>query len=463
MTLNDKLAHYGCDRCGTLPLFVDIPHPVESAAPDRSNEIAIFICFFLLSLAVYWPVLGIRPLRGDNLYVLAWVNQAPFSALWSLDSRIYPEWRPLAYLTIWLEYRVFRLVGMPFYFLVNLGLWTACAWLVNRIIYELTRYRPAAVLAALWLLFDRRIIEGLSWIVERQTTMACVFGLTVVLLLIRTRDRVLRPHEAAGAAVLLFASGLSKEYGLAFAGAIAIYALIARRYRTLAAAVAAVVLYAGARTTAGPALSTSYCGDMGFLRVVDRHCMDLRAGVGMLQMAWNTTSSFIATLVPGLFDSEGTIGIEYARAARAWGVLAVAAIGWRVGGAAGWLVCLLPFMNGLLSFMLYSERNQIIGVCGIAIALGVGLGWLATRQQRVRGQALMRGLFVAYLLGLLAVRMSDARLVADNMREELNSREPCDSELRRRPWADEFAKQVKRQYGMPDPECRDNDTPFRPS
>ena len=83
-------------------------------------------------------------------------------------------------------------------------------------------------------------MSSLVLIEERQSSLACLFGLAAWLTIARAGNDRLTPAASAGVSLLLLASILSKEYGLAFAGATAAYAIGERRRNLAAAAVAAV-------------------------------------------------------------------------------------------------------------------------------------------------------------------------------------------------------------------------------
>jgi hypothetical protein len=110
-----------------------------------------------LALALYWPIFAIRPLAGDNLYVLAWVSQATARSLVEVDPAIYPEWRPLAYLTIWLEHRIVPLNAVWIHHGINLVIWAICSALVYLIVKTLAASRAAALVAAMLVLTDPRL------------------------------------------------------------------------------------------------------------------------------------------------------------------------------------------------------------------------------------------------------------------------------------------------------------------
>lgn len=433
--------------------------PVANLPPrDRIWDLRVLILLLVSALLVYWPVLAIRPLRGDNLHVLAWVHNAPLSALLPVDPAIYPEWRPFAYFTIWIEYQLFQLSGVPLHFAVNVALWVACAWLVYRIVDTLTGARLAGAAAGAWLLFDRRAIESLSWIVERQTLLACLAGLTVILIVTHARHRRMTRPEAVTVAVLLSLAALSKEYGLSFAMAVVIYAIARRRPRLLTAGLVTMAGYVAARVVFAGGAVTPYCEDMGFFHSVDVRCIDpLAPAASALQMAYNAGATVVGTLVPGLLGEEGALGIDRPRVVRALVVLGIAGLGWRAGGPVARLLLLVPLLNGALSFMLYRDRNQLIGAAAVAIAAGLGMALGAPAANPRLNLALRRAALGLVAL-VIAIRIADAHIGVRAVRDDLSiGREPCESSIRERPFGDEYVRLVKLHYGMEDPDCRRRD------
>ena len=103
---------------------------------------------FLLLYATFGSVFETRPFEGDNLYILQWAHSANAGDLLRADPNVYPEWRPLAYATVWLQYRWASIGELWAYYLVNILLWTACGWLLYRIVFSLTSSHLAGFTAA---------------------------------------------------------------------------------------------------------------------------------------------------------------------------------------------------------------------------------------------------------------------------------------------------------------------------
>lgn len=416
----------------------------------------IFVLLLAVGIALYAPIFAIRPLRGDNLYVLAWVHSAPFSSLLRVDPAIYPEWRPLAYLTIWIEHHLLGIGAVPVHFFVNLLIWTTAAWLIYRIVDEVAASKPAAILAALVPFFDPRATEALTWIVERQTLIACACGLLAILFLARARDRDLTRREAVMVAVALMASALGKEYGLAFAAAIVVFALWHARRVTAIAAVAAMCGYLLLRVVVAGGAVGEYCEDMGYFTTASTYCHETSAS-GLAQVAYNAAASTVGTILPGLFGDLGEIGIQPRRTVRGLIWLGIAAVGWISSGPMLRMVALVPLFNGLLNFMLYRERNHLVGLCAFAILIGVGL---ARWRPELRLVPVARTLRVAVIAALALMLSWKAYVTSGHVAgvaAHFNGEEPCESSVRERRFGPRFVTLLKTQYGMSNPQCIDED------
>lgn len=429
----------------------DTPPHRPASTTSRRRHVSVFVGLAIAAAVVYSPLFDLRPFRGDNVYVLAWVDQASLSSFLSLDPAIYPEWRPLAYVTVWLEYRLFGLAGMPVHIFINVMLWAACAWLVYLIVDQLTGAFAAATLVAVWLLFDYRATEALALIVERQSSLACLAGLTAILMLARARHRPLSPLEASGLAGLLFTAALSKEYGLAFAAAVVAYGALSRARQVVVSATAAVASYVAARAALADIGLRSYCEVMGYFDAMSFQCVDWSIP-GVRQMLYNIAASVVGTAVPGVLTNEGSIGIARSQVAGGLGMLALSAIGLRCGGPIVRAVAVVPLANALLGFLLYRHRNQLVGVCAIAIMAGAGIHLWPRLAERARFVPSPRGA-LAVILTLLLVRAGYAHTRAVAVLNDTRHEEPCESIAVDRPFGKDFVRRLKEHYRLADPAC----------
>jgi hypothetical protein len=411
-----------------------------------------YLLYLLLGLALYKAIFVIQPLDFDNLYILGLVHDRPLSDILRGDPWIFPEWRPLAFFTVWVEYRLLQLAGVPVHFLVNLLLWTSCAWLVYRIVHQLTAHHGAAFLAGMFLYFDRRSSEALTWIVERQTLMACMFGLAAVLVKLRSSEDATRFTKPA-IALLLLASALSKEYGVAFALAFVAHGVLTGRRRLVMPAMAAIGSYALLRVVvAGGALAT-FCEDMGFFWSSAKHCLEPANPLALPQMVYNAGASALAATMSGLFNGEGEISLVPHRIGISLVFIALGVLGLRRGDAVIRVAALLPLTTGVMNLMLYRPRNQLIGVAGLAICAGAGMAVLRVREMP-RWHPRLRAAAALLICLLLARKAYDARARVIEQVIDINGQEPCESGVLERRIGQQITPLIKRHYGLPNPDCR---------
>lgn len=420
---------------------------------DRRFHLTALAALACLGGALYFPIFRILPLGSDNLYVLAWVDQASVSRLFELDPAIYPEWRPLAYQSIWLEHSLVQLNLVAVHHLVNLLLWVGCTWLVYRLVMELTASRASALAAAMLLLIDRRSIWSLVWIVERQSTLACGCGLAACLIVVRTRTP-LSSRQMLAVVLLLLGSALGKEYGLAFAAAFVGYAALERRRDLAIAGLAVAAGYVALRLSFAPGAFGLYCENMGYFFESHPRCVSPLTGMGLPQMTYNLVANAIGTAIQGLLDNEGTIFLDPARLGLGLALFALAVWGVTAGDRRLRLLALVPVFNAVLGIMTYRHRNQLVGMSALAVAVGVGLSLASTWPAPTLHRRAFRGVALALLLGLASWHLATTHQRVEDEVSDLLRNDPCQSRLRQWPYADRFAKRVKEAYGLDDPHCR---------
>jgi hypothetical protein len=336
---------------------------------------------------------------------------------------------------------------MADYYVVNLAIWALAAWLVYRIVYHLVPSVPAAFAAAVFVLADLRAIPSVAWIVERQSSMACLFGLMAVLQVIRAGARRLSRLEWIALGGLLLASALSKEYGLAFMGALVVYAWWERRIDLAVPAVAAAIAYGALRLTFAGGAASEYCEDMGYF-FAERIgvCYNGLDRASLAQMAYNVAATGVGSLVRGLFSENGRIAIARLPLLLSllWGAVMVA--GWARGPKALRLVGLVIAGNTALSFMLYQARNQLVAVCAVGVIVGAGVAAVLAIRQHGAASRWVRGGLAAAVAGLLVVQVVRARTAVGDEVDQLMHQDPCRM-VPEHPEVAAFARRVKTQYG----------------
>lgn len=415
---------------------------------QRSSAVAVALA--MLAMLLYWPMFQIRPMVDDNLYPLAWAETASWRSVVAGDAWYYPEWRPLAQVLFRLEHGLIQMRAIPAHYAVNLALWVLCAALVFRLVALLSGSALAAILASVVLLTDLRSLWALILIVEQQTTLACVFGLLALLIVIRADARCLSGGEVATAAALLLASALSKEYGLAFAMAVGGSAVLRRRSDLAWAGLGASVAYTALRFAIAGGAVAPYCERMFFF-FEERHlCIAPMQGEGLAQMIYNASATAINLVGQGLLSEEGQPVFARRRLLASAVLVVPMAVALARGSASVVLLALVMGANAALSLVMYHERNQLVGVCAMAVLVGIGV---AALQQRL-GDRPARHVVVAGLVAVILLQGDLSRRLVAAHAMDADHNDPCETELyRTRDFARPFIHGVKLRYGLPDPYC----------
>jgi len=337
-------------------------------------------------------------------------------------------------------------------------LWTACAWLVWRIVYGLTRSFTPALLAAAIVLVDPRAIVTII-VLEHASSLACVFGLIAITLVIDAGDRRLSGAKAIALCLLLLASALSKEYGLAFTGAVTLWSLRERRTDMAAPAAIAGAAYLAMRFVfaSGPVPPHAYCQQSGYFLSTRTVCFDAIHADVITQAAYNVAATAVGSVLPWLFTPNGQIDPQPVWLIDSVAWLAVVAFGcWRTPRFRS-LILLVVACNAILSFALYRDRDHVVAVCVLGIAAGIGVaGGPVGAMNAAETSALprlLRRTFVAALLVLLAARAITTRMFVASEVASAQSFDPCDALGGPWPLDKAFATRIKTEYRMPNPDC----------
>jgi hypothetical protein len=428
----------------------------------------------LLGAFTFRNALSIPPFDGDNVLALsAAARPDPLSFFTGRSFDYLPIYRPIPYVLTWIQY---HLVGLrpAAYFLVNIMIWIGCAGCAYAVTYLLTRFRIAAFLAALLLLLDVRATAALWWIAERQSSLACLFGALALIVALVAHERKWHPGARVAVFLLLLSSALSKEYGLAFSGALLVLGLCSggesRRIAPVLGA-AVVASYLVMRLVFGRGANTSYCEEMSFFiwRVDQPICYsNLGQGERILQYLYHCAATLVGTFFPDLFTSTGgwrPLLLQPQRAtdllatlgstAVHLSVFALAVIAWTKIPRRTLPLLVLLFLNAGMSFMLYRQRNHLVGLMGLYPAAGVGLAYLiaAAKQNLPVRQAL------AVLAGLLVLPLGVKPIAfietLNNFRWTTTSIDPCrwSVDRHRRDIDVGVVRQIKTLYRLPNPGC----------
>ncbi|MGO9585110.1 MAG: tetratricopeptide repeat protein [Limisphaerales bacterium] len=146
---------------------------------DARNQMAVVIGLAIVTLAVYWPVLGCDFINYDdneyfssNVHVLGgltWKNM-----LWAFQAGGFRFFHPLTWLSLMLDVDLFgKGAGGPHF--TNLLLHTANAVLLFLLLRRLTgAHWRSAVVAGLFALHPLRV-ESVAWIAERKDVLSTLF------------------------------------------------------------------------------------------------------------------------------------------------------------------------------------------------------------------------------------------------------------------------------------------------
>lgn len=391
----------------------------QAPAANRTADVFLVLLFVGVALLGLWTahrVPGTPPLEGDDVYVLGWAGHARVTDLIRVDPTIYPEWRPLAYATVWLQFQITGLSSVVPYQAMNIVLWLGCVCLAGLLVHRVTGGWAAPAVTMAVLVTDARWMSALIWIDDRQTTIACLFGLTALLVALPGDVRLSRRSQVLVAALLLCAP-LGKEYGLAFALAVAAVGALERRRDLVWPAVSALVAYAVLRVVLVSGANQRYCEDVGFFAVHRRVCSD--SPEWLAQVAYNIVATAIGSVFEGVFDQQGGLSPSLPRLLLSSAVVASAVLAWVSRERTARVGLGLVVFNAALSLMLYRTRNQPIALTGCAVAAGIGFEhlWRArgTRWQTL--PALAVAALIAMNAGLHAVQFHQA---LDEHRERLD-------------------------------------------
>lgn len=466
------------------------------------HVIAIGVLCALAALIV-WPAFGfppsIPPFGVDNVYALELGAYSDPASFFSSADQV---WRPITYSTLWAQYEISEL-DLSAFFSVNIVLWIVCASLVYALVYLHTQVVLVAAAAAFITLTDERTFSPLVLIIERQTTMACIFGLLAMLVAYRvSQAQRAKMGWLAAIFVLLGLASLSKEFGLAFALGVAAVGFFNRRRELLILGLGVFVAYwvargliggfdlakggAGSVAGSGTSTDTGLCETMGFGANPREVCYEnLPLGEQLAQHAWNVGASFVGIFFTPVIQTNGYLLAPDFLASTLGGpdyyegftvpslivpsvVTALALVAWWKRPATALPLLVIIVANALLCFQYYRPRLVIVGMVALHVAAGLGVApsleilkrqlrrfggriERPPRPLRASGPALLVGLL---LLGTVAAVVTRADALAealDGARGNYATRDPCVAvevyDITKMP------NRLKQEYGLSG-ECR---------
>jgi hypothetical protein len=462
--------------------------PTSPRAQGLAHVLAIAVLCGLAALIV-WPAFGfppsIPPYGPDNVYAL---HLGAYSDPGSFFTGADQVWRPITYSTLWAQYETTGL-DVDAFFSVNILLWIVCAALVYVLVYVHTHLVLGAAAAALITLTDARTFSPLILIIERQTTLACMFGLLAMLIAYRTlqAERASRASLAAIAA-LLFLAAISKEFGLAFAFGVAAIGLFNRRRELLVVGLGTFVAYwvargligglhfgsgvAGSGGSGGDG-DSGLCETMGFGANPREICYGDLSFFGQIsQYAWNVGSSFVGIVLYPVIHSNGYLlapdflgttlggpsyyeGFTVASVIVPCVITALAIVAWWKRPAVALPFLVIIVANAALCFQYYRPRLIVVGMVALHISAGIGipptLEILKRRLSRLTPRTAAPAALVVTLLlatgAAVSTRAVDLADALDGARGSHATRDPCDAvEVYD---ITEMPNRLKEKYGLP--------------
>ncbi len=213
------------------------------------------ITIIVLSILVIGVSITRRAIDPEALVNFRFMRELNLASVWIGETAPghFVTYRPITGSLLRLEYLLFGL-NPPAFFTVNVALLIILAILIFDIIYRASNEILPALVAALLLVTDWRLTPNVYVIGEVQITIAAIFGLFAVWIIWFSNNR----YKPILVFLLLLMAALSKEYGLAFALGVFVYAIlsISTRKKYAVIAVGAVVTYFILRLSLGIMIPT---------------------------------------------------------------------------------------------------------------------------------------------------------------------------------------------------------------
>lgn len=385
---------------------------------------------------------GMAPFGADNLISLS-IAARPSLISFFLNPMVdyLPVYRPVSMATLWIQYQIFG-VKPEAYFIFNILIWIGCSLVLYLYVYYITKSRFISFSAAILMLLDFRASEALYWIIERQTPLAILFGSIALLVFIESNNtNALGKSKIILITVFLLFSALSKEYGLAFTGALifsAICSLPVKKWRTpVLIGMMVVTLYFVLRFGVAESDTTfEYCNDrIGYRTKTLSLCYaDYDQSVKTKFFLWNSGASFLGTFFPQLFSVNGEwIGLHSNSGVKVYFEFIVSLIFVLMVLASLYKypkltlsVFFIIVANAILNFLLYRPRNQLVGLFGYYSLVGVGSysAWKMLAKYRVR--QILTTVFVSFIIAIVSIRAAGLSHYLDTVARFYSELDPCE-------------------------------------
>ncbi|MBL6966213.1 MAG: hypothetical protein ISR60_06635 [Anaerolineales bacterium] len=179
----------------------------------------------VLVLIVFWVIFGIsmnsKLLDPENLFAVTLISERTYGEFWSESTYShFVTYRPIIATIFKLEYDLLGFSPKVLNF-TSLVLLAVLSCQIYDIVFRRSKNMLTAVIPALFFVTDWRLQENVDTFIGAQDTLAGIFGLWALWVLWFSQTK----YKAGITFLLLLASFMSKEFGMAFALAVLVFAL----------------------------------------------------------------------------------------------------------------------------------------------------------------------------------------------------------------------------------------------
>jgi hypothetical protein len=163
--------------------------PLRPAQFPASGVKCLVFALAGLTLVTFWPLLSCAFANYDDPFYVTknphvQEGLSPASMRWALTSLSDSNWHPLTWLSLQLDYQVYRLNPVG-YHLTNLLLHTANVLLLFWVLQHMTAaLLPSALTAALFAIHPLHV-ESVAWVAERKDVLSTLFWLLTLVAYVR--------------------------------------------------------------------------------------------------------------------------------------------------------------------------------------------------------------------------------------------------------------------------------------
>lgn len=216
--------------------------PITSYKINQKAKYLLGAAVIITSMIIIMGVMVNRKaMDPEALANFRFMQELSFTDIWTGETfpGHFVTYRPMMATLLRFEYLVFGF-NPPAFFTVNLVLLGVVALLMYDIVFRITGEMLPAMLGTLFFVTEWQIVQTLYVIGEVQVTLAGIFGLWALWLVWFGKGK----YKPIAVFILLLASALSKEFGLAFSLAVLITAIYKRKsgWKTFVAVTLGAVL-----------------------------------------------------------------------------------------------------------------------------------------------------------------------------------------------------------------------------